>query len=358
MNDPAPIEVTEAACAWLDRLSVQELSPKDREEFADWLVRSPVHIEEFLRISALHTELRDVLAARPEWAQRLVEQANDTLVDLHGRDDRVTDLDVRPTANPHRDVEFKKSAFRWSSAAAAFTLVVGATFWALQPNPAKTIATEVGEQRVLVLADGSTLKINTDSEVRVRMNETLREIELYRGELLVDVARDSERPFRVRTDRAVVEAVGTRFNVYRRDQATEVTVVEGRVEVLVGAASADDNRRADQPPLELGAGRRLVVAQNEAPPTPVIADVDKTTAWTQRRLVFDEQTVAAVAAEFNRYNRIRVIVADPVLAERRISGVIDVDDPGAFVTLLGGLDAIEVQLTSEGHRRLSTKHEM
>ena len=85
------------------------------------------------------------------------------------------------------------------------------------------------------------------------------------------------------------------------------------------------------------------------------ANVERATAWTERRLDFDGETVAAVVAEFNRYNRSPIVIDDPGLAERRITGVFDVNDPGAFVALLGGLNAIEIEVTGEGHQAITSK---
>ena len=169
----------------------------------------------------------------------------------------------------------------------------------------------------------------------------------------VGIDKDPDRPFRVRTDNATVEAIGTRFNVYRRDDATEVTVIEGRVQVDWQTSLVEDN--ASSRYLELGAGGKTVVSEHQAMPTVSPANVERATAWTERRLDFDGETVAAVVAEFNRYNRSPIVIDDPGLAERRITGVFDVNDPGAFVALLGGLNAIEIEVTGEGHQAITSK---
>ncbi len=169
----------------------------------------------------------------------------------------------------------------------------------------------------------------------------------------VGIDKDPDQPFRVRTDNATVEAIGTRFNVYRRYDATEVTVIEGRVQVDWQTSLVEDN--ASSRYLELGAGGKTVVSEHQATPTVSPANVERATAWTERRLDFDGETVAAVVAEFNRYNRSPIVIDDPGLAERRITGVFDVNDPGAFVALLRGINAIEIEVTGEGHRAITSK---
>ena len=216
MSEPTPIEITEAAGDWLDRLSAREASEADRLAFAEWVRTSPVHIAEFLRVSALHAELTGTLSGQEDWVSGLIDEAGSAIVSFPDRgrvadvdpgDDRTPGIGSGPNPGSNRRT-------RWLSAAAVVAVVTAGAFWALQPASAKTIATELGEQRTVVLADGSTLQLNTDSIVLVSMGKALRQLELQRGELLVDVAKDSERKFRVRTDEAVVEAIGTRFNVW------------------------------------------------------------------------------------------------------------------------------------------------
>ena len=68
--------------------------------------------------------------------------------------------------------------------------------------------------------------------------------------------------------------------------------------------------------------------------------------------MFEHETVGDITAQFNRYNHSRLLIADLGLASRQITGVLDVNDPDAFVALLEELDSIEVRLTPEGHREI------
>ncbi len=349
MNDNVPIDVTEAAGDWLDRLSAEDVPIEERKMFAEWLRRSPVHIAEFLRASTLRATLSGALVSYPDWAPELLANPEDGVAHL-----------PLPSGTPApilADVSSGSHSFsRYLGIAATLLVIIAASFWAFQIRDRTTITTNVGEQRVVLLDGGSTLQLNTDSEVRVRLRQGSREIELFRGELLVDVAKDPERPFRVRTDNAIVEAIGTRFNVYRRDNSTtEVTVIEGRVSVDWEASLVEDGASSASGHLELEAGGKTVIAEQSAAPIVSKANIERATAWTERRLYFDDQTVAAVVGEFNRYNRSNIVVDDPALAERRITGVFDANDPGAFVALLGELGTVEIEVTPKGHRTLTSK---
>ncbi len=349
MNSEVTIDITEAAGDWLDRLSAGDVSIAERTMFTEWLQLSPVHIAEFLRVSALHATLSGSLGSHPDWAQELLKNADHTVLDFPQLTDSATPMVVE------KDDSWSRTLRHRLGIAALFLVVISAGFWATQVENSSVIATAIGEQRIVLLDDGSKLELNTDSRVRISMTENSRDIELIRGELLVDVATDPGRPFRVRTVNAVVEAIGTRFNVYLRNAATEVTVVEGRVSVDWEASLVEDSQSSMGGHLELNAGGKAVVAQNQADPVMSPANIERATAWVEQRLDFDDETVAAVAAEFNRYNRSRIMVADPTLAAKKISGVFDVNDPGAFVALLGGLNAVEIELTFEGHRTIKSK---
>jgi transmembrane sensor len=132
----------------------------------------------------------------------------------------------------------------------------------------------------------------------------------------------------------LVEAIGTRFNVYRRDDGVQVTVVEG--EVKVGARQDRKTVVSDAAPAEvvLTAGQEArstaagEVARIETP------DLEKRTAWREQRLVFREDTLQSVAAEFNRYNNTRIVIDAPTEATRRITGTFDAHDPDSFAAFL------------------------
>ena len=74
-------------------------------------------------------------------------------------------------------------------------------------------STAIGGYRRLPLSDGSTLELNTNTEIRYRLSETVRELELTSGEAHFRVAHDFRRPFIVCARDTVVRAVGTEFTV-------------------------------------------------------------------------------------------------------------------------------------------------
>jgi len=135
------------------------------------------------------------------------------------------------------------------------------------------------------------MELNALSHVHIAYDPHRRRIELKEGEALFHVAKDAQRPFEVATPNAVVRAIGTTFNVYHRRADTRVAVVDGRVQVLgqTQAVALGANEAADVE------ARGHVVRETPVAP-------QKATAWTQRRLIFEETPLVRVVQEFNLYN--------------------------------------------------------
>ncbi|HLP26553.1 MAG TPA: FecR domain-containing protein, partial [Acidobacteriota bacterium] len=173
-----------------------------------------------------------------------------------------------------------------------------------------------------------------------------RRIELLRGEAHFDVAKNPARPFIVAANHVAVRAVGTAFNVRLRDDAVDVLVTEGKVQVndtVKGASllpAAPD--RAGAPLLVQGERVRVsLVTETEKSAPPVVAisevaavEMRRALAWQERRLEFEDLPLTDVVAEFNRYNQTKLVIADPALHAKRFSGTFRADAYEPFVRLL------------------------
>jgi len=287
---------------------------------------------------------------------------------------------------------------RLALAASMLVAIAGAFTWLYTQRG--TYSTDIGEQRSITLADGSTVDLNARTRIRVRMSEQDRRVELLEGQALFQVAKDKSRPFIVRSNDTQVRAVGTQFDVYRRKTGTTVTVLEGRVAVLRSALRSASRAVRERARLDEGAsgesriqqGARLpaagasgtnlpanrdggesntvlpdgagealflvageqVTVTGEHVPAPTRADVAAATAWTQRRLVFEASPLTQVAEEFNRYTQRRLIVEDPRLAEFHISGVYSSADPASLVLFLRAQPGIHI-IETDTEIRISRK---
>lgn len=176
-----------------------------------------------------------------------------------------------------------------------------------------------GEQQRVTLSDGSSIVVNTDSEVKVLYSDSSRVVALPRGEAFFEVAKNPERPFIVRTDDLEVRAIGTKFSVRRTEGGTQVVVSEGRVRV-----SRIDIARAPQ--VDLIANMRVNVAPEVPIPAPIAIDAAAATSWTGGAIQFDDEPLLDVLREVNRYTGKPFVIADPALESVRLSGRFRIGD--------------------------------
>ena len=328
--------VAREAAQWLVVLSDSECAREEREEFVAWLRLSNLHVEEFLRISELTKSLAN---SRERWP-------DDSVADLIERA-RAGNFEgvLRIGASGGRAAEVAGPSTRGSwraylAAAAASGLVllavgvvVGMFDWG-----SKTYVTNVGEMRSITLEDGSVVELNTRSRLRARFTADERRVQLIAGEAIFNVAKNPHRPFRVWAGTTEIVAVGTQFNVDAHGSTTVVTVLEGRVRVTnkpdIRPSDAGSSRARLDQPIELTRGEQAVIARHRPLVHVAEADTARVTAWTERRLFFDEATLTNVAAEFARYNDKVIRINGDVLAAKRISGVFNSTDQSSFIEFL------------------------
>lgn len=205
---------------------------------------------------------------------------------------------------------------------------------------AESYATPLGGKRVVGLADGSRIQLNTQSRLRAQITPARREVWLDQGEAFFDVAHRAGQPFIVHAGDRQITVLGTKFSVRRDDDKVVVTVVEGRVRV----DELKDNRPMRSSiivggdiAMAVGAAT-LVTARSEE-------RVDGALSWRQGVLTFDQEPLTAIAAEFNRYNAKKIVLEGPSVGTIRITGTFPSDKPDAFARLLRDAYGIDVEET-------------
>ena len=345
MNErPGNLESTrqasrESAAYWLAVLEDPDCTAGERREFIAWLRSATANVDEFLRVGTLMHRLRDPKLWPAKDVQALIDeaQAPPSVSRL-----RPGTSDSRVPATTTR---------RWATAAsvAAF-LVLGVAAWRIYGTQTETYSTSTGEQRVIDLADGSRLQLNTRSRVATEFSRKGRRVQLLDGEAIFYVAKDARRPFVVESANARVTAVGTAFNVRADTQQTTITVLEGRVRVsgsqdAVETATRISSQRSD---LILGSGEQAVITQDEPTPRKSPSNVAVVTAWTKNRIVFENTPMSEAVAEFARYNGRRVTLVDEELRTRKISGVFASNDLQSLVQFLASDPRVEITSDATG----------
>jgi len=201
-------------------------------------------------------------------------------------------------------------------------------------------STRVGEIRRVPLDDGSLAAINTDTTLEVAFETGERAVRLDRGEAWFQVAKDRARPFVVSAGEVRVQAVGTAFSVRRKAVGAEVMVTEGVVEVWSG-------RGAPGVRLRVKAGEQVFVSDDAGASSPVKRplEMERALSWRDGQIVLDGDTIAAAAAEFNRYNSRKIVVVDPELEGRTVIGWFRTNEPESFAQAVGVAHGAEVKVS-------------
>ncbi len=336
-----PAIVAEAS-AWFMEFRAGDVDGDARLRFIEWLRRSPEHIQAYLEISGVWAELPSSDPHGKIDIAALIERAR-------GEADVIAlSPDRAPTAAAAsagaRQILRDRPRLAIFAAAATVLLAVAVLLFR-SGDVGGTYTTGIGEQRTVQLSDGSTVELNARSTIQVHLTELQRDLTLVEGQALFRVAKDKQRPFVVRAGDAQVRAVGTEFDIYKKQSATVVTVVEGRVETY------DDVDRPGSAAVVLSAGEQLTVLPHVVT-KPTRTDPAVATAWVQKRLIFEETPLSDVAEEFNRYNRRPLTIDDGELEKLKISGVYSSTDPASLINFLRSQNTIQVVETENKVRVL------
>lgn len=349
--------IAEEAAEWV--IVLADADDKTRNEFVAWLRLSPEHIKEFLSVSSIWGTLPELTS------QPLVEE----LVQLAEEQPNVVAMPRAFRRGTAQTLKSPSSGRRllWRVAATVLFAVAAGVVWMLVSplEKGKLYVTLTGEQSSVPLADGSLVTLNTRSSLRVAYSDGFRDIHLIEGEALFKVTEDVARPFRVTTEQAIIEAMGTQFNVHKDDDEVTVTVIEGSVNVSATAPSGDFKVPSEGPAagndspqaVRLEVGQQARVGSDSSRAVVSVISVEKATAWRQHLLMFDDLPLKHVIEEFNRYNDPPVIIEDKELQSLPISGVFRSDDRSSFLQFLSQMQLSESAIRSDGTIVLKAKPE-
>jgi transmembrane sensor len=346
--------ISEAAAHWWTLLHSGSTTSDDQFAFSEWVARSPERVEAYLQTARL---MRALKSDRVRWPNTSI---GELIRDAKASAQQV--ITVPGTGNVHSARLGSRSPAerrfhlhrRTPYVVAASLLVVVASAWVLWRGP-EQYRTRFGEQRSVLLEDGSRVTLNTASHVEVSFQKTRRLVRMLQGEALFNVAHDAARPFEVEAGHTLLRAVGTQFDVDVRRSRTTITVVEGKVAVVSesGSSAVREESAALSPPVlekVIKAHERVVITSEGTGNPQTVADLASATAWMQRRLVFDHQPLSEVVEEFNRYNPTPIVLEDAQLQRQEVTGVFQSDDPESFLSFLSNVPGVEIREANDGTR--------
>lgn len=325
-RDSSP-DLTEQAIEWFVLLHSDEAGTEQHRQFAAWLARSPAHGDAYAAVERLYGDMRRAAqAAQMTCAVSTpepVKAARTTRLDSDAATPEFSGKTI------HRKTLWNRYGSRFlqpglAAAAAwlfAILLILPEQFH-LSDAWLSDHYTRTGEQREIRLADGSQVLLNTNSAVTVDYGPRLRRVRLLHGQARFEVAADAARPFEVISDDLKARALGTVFEVYRKETGEiSVTVQEHAVSVTAenGAATVVEQ------------GQRIWYRPGHGLEEPEAVNLKLAAGWQQRRIMISDRPLGELLAEVDRYRLGRVFITDPELAKLPVTGVFSLDDPDAIL---------------------------
>ena len=317
MNGP------EAQASWyVARLYSGEMTQTEEDDLFSWLKADHSHRRAYDEILAL-------------W-----DAAGELRADL--------ELSVGGSDRALRAITWRKRA-GWIAAAAAIVLVVAAPVFlkglfdrSAGEQALASYQTAIGEQRIVSLADGSRLMLNTGSRVLVDYTANERRIILDFGEVFFEIEKDPQRPLAVVARGRMITVLGTKFSVLLAGNDMRVAVVEGVI-----AVSREESR------FPLAAGQAKPAAGESGTGTPSILEgllgpddvivragtmatfsegieqvseeateaIERVQNWRSGLVRFEGEPLYQVVEELNRYSRTKILIEDNAIVNLPISGI-------------------------------------
>ncbi|HSZ74169.1 MAG TPA: FecR domain-containing protein [Rhizomicrobium sp.] len=281
-------EIDLAAADWLQRRQFWNWTDSDQAALDAWIAQSDAHRIAYLRQSAVWKSTNRLVVLR----------------------------------EPARAAEAPKKSARPYVIGTALALLVaacGAGAWMFLVQPGSTTySTAIGGHRMIALGDGSSIELNTDSSARVEAKGGARRVTLLRGEAYFEIRHDAAHPFSVAANNYRIIDLGTKFVVRDTEDHVEVSLVEGRARVQT-ASLLGPVQSAIMTPGDVVVAAPSYMTMTRKPLQQIADDL----GWRRQVLVFKGVTLEGAAAEFNRYNAEKLVLASRDVAGLKINGTFE-----------------------------------
>jgi len=291
LDTQGALAIEAQAADWLARKRFWTWNTDDQTQLDSWLAQSPAHEIAFWRLEGALVRTERLTALRPartprHWSPILARMA--------------------------------------VAVVAVAALLAGYTIYTSRPAGI-AYATSVGGRETIVLADGSRIELNTDTSIRVAETTTERRIVLEKGEAFFQVIHNATRPLVIYAGDRRVTDIGTKFSVRREPGQLVVAVMEGRVDYSTARSAVS---------LHLAAGETMVAtADAVSVKRKTQHELSNALGWRRGVIVFNGTPLGGAIYEINRYNSHKIALADPKLANVKITATVSANDPAQFVRM-------------------------
>ncbi len=224
---------------------------------------------------------------------------------------------VAPTVKKNNRLQ---KYFKYAAVVVLFISIAGIAYQSFSNNTV-AIATNFGEEKKVELPDGSTVWLNSGSNISYK-KDAPRTIQLN-GEAFFEVAKDKEHPFTVETpDHVIVKALGTSFNVkaYPENSYLETTLLTGKVEVT-------SENYFDEKIIMIPNDNIKILKVDGIPLKSTIQNKKAVLLWRENKIRFENMAFRDIADDLNNQLNIKLIFKNTTIAESRFTAVFDKSTP-------------------------------
>lgn len=299
-------EVQMRAAEWVNqRRDSGSWSDEDQAALDEWLGEAPAHCVAYWRLDAAWEHTRRLSALHP------------------------LPHEIAPSQRPHLPLLLK-------IAAGIVVAALGtATVYFQRHQSEHSFTTAIGSREIVTLADNTRIELNTNTALRISPDQ--KTVWLDRGEAYFEVKHDATRNFSVIADGHRVTDLGTKFSVRSGADRLQVALVEGRVRLDVPKGPKRESLLLSTGDVAVAVGSALTVTRMPAD------ELAHELAWRNGMLVFDNTTLGDAVAEFNRYNREQLVIADSSVVHLKIDGTFPATDTALFMRAAQQLFRLHVE---------------
>lgn len=205
-----------------------------------------------------------------------------------------------------------------------------------------------GKKSMIMLSDGTKVWLNAGSQLIYPsvFSEKTRQVMLV-GEAFFDVAKNTEKPFVVRTTDISIHVLGTRFDIsaYPEDKLIQTVLAEGKIN-LTYSGKGILNREYS---VEMKPNQMVVVNKSTGESRSQTVDVSKFVSWKDGMLEFEKVDLIRALKQVERYYNVRIQLANPLIGSFKLSGKLDLkEEPEEVLNVIKLTVPIDWQKKSNG----------
>ncbi len=309
-------ELLETAARWFARLRASDISPREKEEFAQWLAADNARQKAFSEISEVWEETGKLLAI-PE-------------------PEKIAPKEISMPEKPSRTWKFPRMSLpvflRWGTGAITAAVIILMVFfraplnemWHQYKGEEISCITMNGEHRKINLSDGTIMEINADTCLTYDICATHRNIVLKKGEAFFKVAPNPKLPFQIHTTAGIITVLGTKFNVKTTDKKTAVDVEQGKVRVRTLPTPGSPHFSTA---IVITKGQGVDYTSRGAMQRIRKANTESVNAWRDDKIYFNEDSLGDVAKIIHLQCNIKVFFPPIMQRAETFTGTFERNQP-------------------------------